>query len=133
VAPAGPVKDEAPTLAAEQSHNERHTRADVFLINIQRVIVDVEHGIIQLIDGQPSALFLGARRSGLEHDSPSRKSGTAGSAAWDGGCRPARARLRAKYSGFGFHRLVGLLMGWWSLSHYATGKWRCNFYQLGEI
>ena len=65
---AGTIKDEAPTLAAEQSHNERHTRADVFLINIQRVVVDIEHGIVQLIDGLSGTLFLGHRWSGFDHD-----------------------------------------------------------------
>ena len=65
---AGTIKDEAPALAAEQSHNERHTRANVFLINIEGVIVDIEHGIVQLIDGLPGTLFLGRRRSGFDHD-----------------------------------------------------------------
>ena len=62
----GPVENEASALAAKERHDERDAGADVFLINAERVVVDVEHRIVQLIHALEGELILGRRRRGVE-------------------------------------------------------------------
>src|SRR5438309_9558435 len=64
----GPVKDEPSALPAEEGHDERYSRTDVLLINRQRIVVNVEHRVVQLIHRREGQLLLGWWRRRVEND-----------------------------------------------------------------